>query len=1241
MRHLTVALVLFAATLSAGSPPNGLPLFFVANRGQAPAHVRYMAQGSGVTAYFSPEEAVFRIAEAHVHMRFVGANSLVRIEGLEPMPAQANFLTGSPPDWHLGVPMFTGIAYRDLYPGIDMIYGGDGRKLKSEFIVAPGGDPSGIRLRYVGSGGVHVDDDGCLEIAAGDSTLREQAPQIYQQNARGRVPVSGRFAVAEDGTVSFEIGPYDRSHTLVIDPVVLSYGTLVGGSGSDAAMALAVDNNGAAYVAGFTASYDLPTANPEQNFNAGGNDVFVAKLNPSGNGLVYCTYLGGKGDDRAYGIAVDASGSAYVTGSTTSTNFPTRNALQSKLAGSKNAFALKLNSAGNSLVFSTYLGGNASDTAYGVALDGSGNMYVTGDTTSITFPATGMQRGNRGGQDAFVFKLSADGSHLLYGTYLGGTADDHGAAIAVDASGSAYVTGSTYSTNFPVAGASQGTLAGGQDAFLAKLSADGSSLLFGTFLGGSGGTLGYPESGQGIALDAQGGVYVTGVTSSTNFPTLNPLQSSLRGSSDAFVTKWSASGALVYSTYLGGTGVDAGNAIAVDSNGSAYIAGQTFSSDLAVTNTYQAVSGGDYDGFWAKLSSSGNSLVSLGYLGGSGSDTATALALDPSGNAYIAGWTLSPNFPLANAYQSTNGGNYGAFVTKMGFGAPPAPGGVTPNSGTGSTQTFTFSFTDAAGASDITTASALFNSSQTLVSGCSVLYTAATNKLALLTDSGAVPAGSITPGSGTQQNSQCTLNGTNSSVSRSGNVLTLNLSISFLSPFGASLNIYSQAVNPFGASAWQLDGTWSTAAGPPSAVSVTPGSGTGTSQTFSFVYSDPRGYAAISSASIVINGSLYVVNSCYVYYLRASNAVYLANDAGTAWLGPVSPGQSGSVQNSQCSVAGTGSSAVGTGNQLTLTLAVSFLPGFTGSKSTYMEVYDGSDSGWQSRGSWTVPSLLSAVSVTPASGTGASQTFSFLYSDPKGYSAISSASIIVNSSLYVVNACYLYYVPSSNVVYLANDAGTAWLGPVTLGQAGTVQNSQCTVSGTGSSATGTSSNLTINLSLTFQPAFSGSKNLYLEANDGTDSGWQARGTWTVPVSLAAVSATPSSGSGRTQTFSFAFTDPNGYAAISSASIIINGPLYAVGACYLYFSRSANAVYLANDAATAWLGPVTLGQSGSIQNSQCSVSGTGSSSTGSGSNLTITLALNFLAAFTGPKSIFMEVYDGSDSGWQQRGSWTVP
>ncbi|HUI53566.1 MAG TPA: SBBP repeat-containing protein, partial [Bryobacteraceae bacterium] len=871
-----IALIANGAALAAGSGQSAIPLFFIANHGQAPRPVQFMAKASGLTAYFLRDEVLWRSPGTSVYVRFEGAAPSA-VEGAEPLATKANFLTGSSDQWRLQVPVFGQVVYRDLYPGIDMIYRGCGHDLKSEFVVAPGADPTRIRFRYENAGRLRIEEDGALVIPLEGRNFLEHAPLIYQERDGFRSAVKGRFVLSGNGTVSFLVGAYDASRPLIIDPV-LSYSTLLGGSGFDTATAITVDAAGAAYVAGYTDSFNFPTANPEQNFNAGGNDVFVAKLNPTGNGLAYCTYIGGSGDDRAYGIVVDSSGSAYVTGSTTSTNFPTRNAVQSKLQGWRNAFVLRLSPAGNLLTFSTYLGGYGSDNGNGIAVDSGGNAYVVGDTTSVNFPATAFQKGFRGVQDAFVTKISPDGSRLLYSTYVGGANADRGTAIAVDSSGSAYITGSTYSSDFPTMNAFQRNIAGGGDAFITRLSADGNSLLFSTYLGGSGGTVSYPETGQGIALDSQGNVYVVGVTSSLDFPLLEAVQASRLGATDAFVTKVNSAGALVYSTYLGGSSIEVGNAIAVDQSGAAYVVGYTYSSDLPVTaGALQATNAGDCDAFVAKLSPTGNSLAYLSYLGGSSSDTATAVTLDPNGNVYVTGWTLSTNFPLLNAFQSTNAGNYGAFVTKLGFAQLPSVLGVTPNSGIGTSQTFSFQYSDPNGATDLVSVSALFNSTLTTVSGCAVTYNRAQNTLSLLTDAGAQPSGSITPGSSSQQNSQCTLNGSASSVSVSGTVLTLNLALTFQGSFAGTKNIYMQATNPSGTANWQQEGTW-TVAPPPqvsklSCIPTSLGSGASSTCTVTLNRAAPSDGTSVSLAS---NNALLTIPASVTVTAGSTSAAFNA-----------------------------------------------------------------------------------------------------------------------------------------------------------------------------------------------------------------------------------------------------------------------------------------------------------------------------------------------------------------------------
>jgi hypothetical protein len=381
----------------------------------------------------------------------------------------------------------------------------------------------------------------------------------------------------------------------------LVYSTYLGGGGIDFGNSMAVDFAGNAYVTGNTNSTNFPTANPLQPTNSGYYDAFVTKLNPTGSALVYSTYLGGSGFDRGDGITVDSSGNAYVTGDTLSTDFPTANPLQPAFGGGDlygDAFVTKLNASGSALAYSTYLGGPGNEGAWYIAVDASGNAYVTGSSLG-NFPTTAgaFQPAFGGTTDAFVAKLNPTDSALVYSTYLGGSGDEFVGGIAVDASGNAYLVGSTYSTDFPTMNPLQLTNSGVGDAFVTKLNAGGSALVYSTYLGGNG-----YDGGGGIALDASGDIYVTGATESTNFPTANSLQPINHGALDAFVTKLNAAGsALVYSTYLGGTGYDGGNGIAVNSVGSAYVTGVTQSTDFPTVNPSQSGYGGGTDGFVAKL----------------------------------------------------------------------------------------------------------------------------------------------------------------------------------------------------------------------------------------------------------------------------------------------------------------------------------------------------------------------------------------------------------------------------------------------------------------------------------------------------------------------------------------------------------------------------------------------------------------------------------------------------------------
>jgi uncharacterized protein (TIGR03437 family) len=442
----------------------------------------------------------------------------------------------------------------------------------------------------------------------------------------------------------------------------LVYSTYLGGGDDDQGYALAVDGAGNVYVTGSTSSADFPVKTPIQSTLKGGSDAFVTKINAAGALLTYSTYLGGAGTDTGRGVTVDAAGNCYLVGDTTSSDFPVKNPLQSANRGLSDTFVVKLNAGGSDSIFATYLGGGRSDIGYGIALDTTGNVYVTGSTDSIDFNTSNpMQSDNLGGVDAFVSKISADGAQLSYSTYLGGSGNDSGLSLAIDSVGNAYVTGATASADFAVNNPVQRTTRGDSDVFVAKLDSHGVSLVYATYLGGSG-----LDQGLDIAVDKAGSAYVTGVTTSTDFNTRTPIQPTNRGNGDAFLAKLGPTGAdLVYSTYFGGGGSDAGYSVAIDASGAAYITGQTGSTNLPVQSPLQANNRGEEDAFVAKINAAGSAVVYATYLGGTKSDAGYGIAVDANGAAYVTGITASTDFNLKNPFQGMNRGDLDAFVAKI------------------------------------------------------------------------------------------------------------------------------------------------------------------------------------------------------------------------------------------------------------------------------------------------------------------------------------------------------------------------------------------------------------------------------------------------------------------------------------------------------------------------------------------------------------------------------------------------
>lgn len=689
MRNVKIALIVLVCGLTgnASNERRKSPgLHFEANLGQAAPIVNFLARAPNYEIFLTSSGVALRSTGSVFRMSFEGSSADPEVVLQGRSETRAHYLIGSPELWHLEIPMYDQVEYRDIYPGVDVVYHADAsQRLEYDLVIHPGADVSQIRLRLEGEKPPEIDGNGDLVARGSSGEWRQTIPDVYEVRGGSRRKRSARLLTAGGGEVAFAVSDYDHSVPLVIDPALI-FSTYLGGSGQSSATAVATDATGNAYVTGWTESLDFPESHGYQLGNPGGVDAYIAKFSAAGQ-LLYITYLGGKGDDRAFGIAVDDSGEAIIAGWTYSSNFPVVNASQTRLGGGRDGFVAKLNPAGNGLVFSTYWGGSGLDNANAVALDTTGTIYVTGETASANFPIlNAFQTKTGGGDDAFVAKFGSTGS-ALFSTYLGGLADDRATGIAVDAAGNAYVTGSTSSYNFPVVNAFQSVLGGGQDAFAAKISSSGNELLYSTYLGGSGGTASAPETGNAIDVDSDGCAYITGTTSSADFPTVNPLQSTISGSQDAFVVKLGVSGsALVYSTYLGGSSLDVGTGVVVDDTGEVYVTGYTASTDFPIANAVQSSNAGGYDVFVAELNPAGNVLITATYLGGSGSDAAYGIGL--RGNEiYIVGQTLSTSFPVVGAVQSFETAAAESFVAALPADSQPpvvptvhidspAPGGV-------------------------------------------------------------------------------------------------------------------------------------------------------------------------------------------------------------------------------------------------------------------------------------------------------------------------------------------------------------------------------------------------------------------------------------------------------------------------------------------------------------------------------------------------------------------------------------
>jgi len=713
------------ASFAANTDVGRVPLYFIPNQGQLDERVAFSIQGRGKTVYFTPGGVTFSLRQPLektagngetgsgklpaikentlsqswvVKLEFVGANKDVKPVGEAKTGGVVSYFKGKPADWQAGLPTYSRIVYRELWPGIDLAYSGTANRLKYEFIVHPGADPSQVRLAYRGVEGISVDEQGRLDIKTPGGGFKDDVPVAYQEieGVRHSVSLSYNLGAQDRGSeknpseknaegdacvYGFEIGNYDPTQTLILDPALFVFAGFIGGNNTDKGCGIAVDSAGNVYVTGevYSTEATFPeTVGPDLSHN-GNYDAFVAKVDASGTGLVYCGYIGGSANDYGRGIAVDASGNAYVTGYTlsTQTSFPVVAGYDMTHNGLNDAFVAKVNAAGDALVYCTYIGGSADDYGYGIAVDGSGNAFIAGDTGSseATFcEITGPDLSYNGDtSDAFVCKLNAAGTVRYYCGYIGGAYLDHGYGIAVDAMGNAYVAGHTNSTEatFPVVVGPDLTSWAYGDAFVAKVNPSGATLAYCGYIAGSS-----DDAGYGIAVDSKGSAYVVG-SAGASLPTVVGPYLNYKGYRDAFVAKVSPVGdRLIYCGYIGSTTVDDGYGIAVDPAGNAYVTGFVGSpaAGFPVVDGPDVILTGGSDAFIARVNASGSKLAYCGFIGGSGDEWGFGIAVDSRGNAFVAGVsTDGAGFPALVGPDLGHNGGWDAYVAKIYYYWTPGP----------------------------------------------------------------------------------------------------------------------------------------------------------------------------------------------------------------------------------------------------------------------------------------------------------------------------------------------------------------------------------------------------------------------------------------------------------------------------------------------------------------------------------------------------------------------------------------
>ena len=682
------------------------PILFVPNAGQFESTVKYRSEAKGAVAWFDQAGLLYQFVHPvgqstsnnrlnllglngeivndsvvynFIRVSLLGSNPSPTYEGLFPDSRVNHYLLGNDPSlWRTNVPNYRHLKLSQVYDGIDLEYYGTPQMMEYDFIVAPGTDPSAIQIQYEGIIGLSVNADGDLVIEAEFGNIIEHKPKAYQMQGEAKVTIFSEYLLLSDSSYGFSLSAdYDPSLPLVIDPVI-EYSTLYGGSSNDYGRAIAVDTLDNAYAAGYLSSADYPTVNPfDGTYNGGvgiGHDAFITKFLPDGSGVAFSTYLGGTdGDDRIFSIIALDNEEFIVAGLTAATDFPTASAFQSGLLGTADAFIARFTADGSALVYSTYFGGDGYDYANELDINGSEEVIIVGTTksTDLNFPGSPFDNTLGGTQDAFVARLSADGASLLSGTYLGGSDNESGLALGLAASDEIVVSGYTKSSDFSLESAIDSSYGGGEN----------NGDVFVTRMDSSSGTLLFStylgssgdEVGLGLDINSSDEILLVGYTDSPGFPIINAYDATFSGDVDGFLTKFSSDGqSRVFSTFFGGSLADFGLTIESSDDDLIFIGGSSLSSNFPVKDAIYPVFGGNIDAFVTCFGTDGDSLVYSTFLPGAGIESVYDLALDTAENAFVIGYSDSYNFPTSfGALFDSTIGGIDIFVTRIDFVDPP------------------------------------------------------------------------------------------------------------------------------------------------------------------------------------------------------------------------------------------------------------------------------------------------------------------------------------------------------------------------------------------------------------------------------------------------------------------------------------------------------------------------------------------------------------------------------------------